>query len=84
MNLLLRIYIAAGITFILSVYIVTLAVWFDATLNGLYNGQYVVAVNTNALGENDLELALLFFFIPVVSWVFTRGLRGVIRKEPAL
>ena len=81
MNLLVRIYIAAGFAFILSVYVIILSLWFDATLNGIFNGQYAVAVDTNALGENDVVLLLLFLFLPVVTWVFTRGLRRIIRQE---
>jgi hypothetical protein len=81
MNILLKVYLAAGLAFILSVYIITLALWFDATLNGIYNGQYAVAVSTNSLGENDIELALFFLFLPAVTWLFTRGLRRVLKSE---
>ena len=81
MNILLRVYFVAGLAFLLSVYMITLALWFDATLNGVYNGQFVVAFYTNAFGEDFIELALLFLFLPAVTWLFTRGLRRVLRSE---
>ena len=81
MNVLLRLYLAVGLAFVLGAYFVTLFIWFNATLNGLFNGQYVAAVNTNALGENDLIVLLLFVFLPAAAWTFTRGLRRVLRPE---
>jgi len=41
----------------------------------------VVAVSTNSLGENDIELGLFFLFLPAVTWLFTRGLRRVLKSE---
>lgn len=81
MNLLLKVYLVAGVAFFLSVYAIMLAVWFDASLNGVVNGAYVVSIYTDALGENDLVLVLLFAFLPVVTWVFTNTLRRVMRAE---
>jgi hypothetical protein len=81
MNILLRVYLVAGLAFILSVYIITLSLWFEATLNGAVNGQYGVAIDTNALGESYVELALFFIFLPAVTWLFTRGLRRILKSE---
>ena len=67
--------------FILSIYIITLALWFDATLNGVVNGQFAATIDTNALGEDYIELGLLFLFLPAVTWLFTRGLRRILRSE---
>ncbi len=81
MNQLVRVYLGAGMAFLLSVYAIMLSLWFEATLNGSVNGQFVVAIDTNALGESYLELGLLFLFLPVAVWVFTRGLRGLLRSS---
>jgi hypothetical protein len=81
MNILLRVYLVAGLAFILSIYIITLALWFDATLNGVVNGQFAATIDTNALGEDYIELGLLFLFLPAVTWLFTRGLRRILRSE---
>jgi len=81
MNILIRVYMVAGLTFVLSVYVITLSLWFDATLNGIFNGQYLVAIDTNALGEDDVALILFFAFLPLVTWLFTRGLRKVLKSE---
>jgi hypothetical protein len=81
MNILLRAYLVMGVTFILAVYVVTLSLWFDATLNGLYDGQYVSAIDTNVFGESTVALILFFFFLPAMAWVFTRGLRRVMAPE---
>ena len=62
MHILLRVYLVAGLAFLLSVYVITLSLWFDATLNGTFNGQYLVAIDTNALGENDITLVLFSRF----------------------
>jgi hypothetical protein len=81
MNRLLKVYLAAGMTFLLSVYVILLSLWFEAALNGSVTGQYIVAIDTNALGESYLELGLLFLFLPVATWVFTNGLRRLLRSE---
>lgn len=81
MHPLLRAYLVAGIAFMLGVYAIMLAVWFDATLNGAVNGAYVVTINTDALGESDLVLALLFLFLPVAVWAFTRGIRRALTQQ---
>jgi predicted branched-subunit amino acid permease len=81
MNIVLRVYLIAGLAFILSVYVISLSLWFDATLNGVVNGQYTVAIDTNALGEDFVALSLFFIFLPAATWMFTRGLRRIIRSE---
>ncbi|MDA4134759.1 MAG: hypothetical protein OK441_04245 [Thaumarchaeota archaeon] len=81
MNRLVRAYLAAGVAFNLSVYVILLSVWFEATLNGSVNGQFAVAIDTNAFGESYIELALLFLFLPVAAWVFTNGLRRLLRTD---
>lgn len=78
MNILLRLYLAFGLSFILGVYVVTLSLWFESAVNGALNGQYVVTIDTNILGESGVVLLLLFLFLPVVAWMFTRGLRQVL------
>jgi hypothetical protein len=84
MNVFFRVYLVSGLAFILGTYVVLLSVWFVATLNGIYDGAYVVSVYTNALGENDVVLVLIFLFLPAMAWVFTRGLRSAIRSEASL
>jgi hypothetical protein len=84
MNLILKVYLAAGMAFLLSVYVIMLSLWFEATLNGSVTGQYVAVIDTNAFGESYLELALLFIFLPVVTWVFTRGLRRLLTSEQVI
>ena len=84
MNVFFRIYLVSGLAFMLGTYVVLLSIWFVATLNGIYNGAYFVSVYTNALGENDVVLLLIFLFLPAIAWVFTRGLRMAIRTEAAL
>ncbi|MDG6926665.1 MAG: hypothetical protein JRN09_08940 [Nitrososphaerota archaeon] len=81
MNILLRAYLAAGVTFILAVYVITLSLWFDATLNGIYYGQFVSSIDTNVFGESTVVLLLIFFFLPSVAWVFTRGLMRAAAPE---
>ncbi len=81
MNRLLRAYLAAGVAFILSVYVILLSVWFEATLNGSVTGQFAAAIDTNAFGESYLELSLLFLFLPVVAWVFANGLRRLLTAD---
>jgi len=82
-NRLVRAYLAAGVAFLLSVYVILLSVWFEATLNGSVTGQFVVAIETNAFGESYIELGLLFLFLPVAAWVFTSGLRRLLRSDEA-
>ena len=84
MNLVFRIYLVSGLAFILGTYVILLSVWFVATLNGIYNGAYVVSIYTNALEENDVVLSLFFLFLPAMAWLFTRGLRRAIRSEAPL
>lgn len=81
MNVLMRAYLVAGFAFILGVYSVMLGVWFYATLNGAVNGQYVVTIYTDSLGESDVLLLLLFAFLPAMAWVFTKGIRQAMRQE---
>ena len=82
MHILLRVYLVVGVAFLLSVYVITLSLWFDAP-HGTLNGQYLVAIDTNALGENDIVSVLFFAFLPLVTWLFTSGLRRVLsRRRP--
>ncbi len=81
MNVFFRIYLVSGLAFILGAYVLILSVWFVATLNGIYNGAYVVSVYTNALAENDVVLLLFFLFLPAMAWTFTRGLRKAFKSE---
>ena len=81
MNRLLKIYLAAGTAFLLGAYVILLSLWFEAAISGSTTGQFVVAVDTNALSESYLVLALLFLFLPVATWVFTNGLRRLLRPE---
>ena len=81
MNRLLRAYLAAGVAFILSVYVILLSVWFEATLNGSVTGQFAAAIDTNAFGESYLELRLRFLFLPVVAWGFANGLRRLLTAD---
>jgi len=80
-NRLLRAYLAAGVAFILSAYVILLSVWFEATLNGSVTGQFAAAIDTNAFGESYIELGLLFLFLPVAAWVFTSCLRRLLRND---
>jgi hypothetical protein len=84
MNRILKAYLAAGMAFLLGVYIIMLSLWFEAALSGSVTGQYVVAIDTNAFGESYAVLALLFVFLPVVAWVFTRGLRRLLTSEEVI
>ncbi|MDA4113327.1 MAG: hypothetical protein OK474_04690 [Thaumarchaeota archaeon] len=84
MNRILKVYLAAGMAFLLSVYVIMLSLWFEAALNGAVTGQYVVAIDTNAFGESYVELTLLFIFLPVVTWVFTRGLRRLLTSDEVI
>ena len=45
MNRILKIYLAAGMAFLLSVYVIMLSLWFEATLNGSVTGQYVAVID---------------------------------------
>lgn len=81
MRRLLRLYLGAGTAFLLGVYVLLLSIWFEATLNGSVTGQFAATVDTNVLGEGPLVLALLFLFLPVVVWVFTRMLRGLLGPD---
>jgi len=83
MNRFLRGYLAAGVAFLLSAYVILLSIWFEAAVNGSVTGQFVVAIDTNAFGESYIELGLLLLFLPVAAWVFTSGLRRVLRADEA-
>jgi hypothetical protein len=77
-NRILKAYLAAGMAFLLAVYVIMLSLWFESSLSGSVTGQYVVGIDTNAFGESYAVLALFFLFLPVVAWFFTRGLRRLL------
>jgi hypothetical protein len=52
----------------------------STSINGLHTGTYVVAINTNSIGENWVELALLLGSIPSVFYFFVRGLVGLFKQ----
>jgi len=81
MNVFGEVYSVAGIAFVLGASVVPLGTWFEATLNGGVEGQCTATIYTNSLGEYKLVLFLMLAFMPVVSWVFTNGIRRVLRRE---
>jgi hypothetical protein len=77
-------YIMVSFLAMIVCYILFLVIYIVSTINGLSWSTYGVFISTNSFGEDYVELALCFAFLPGVRVLVHRAVKRFLREEPLL